>query len=508
MLDALGWLFSSQNFMPHGHCFLWQPGTLWLNVGSDALIAAAYFSIPLAIYSFVRRRREDIHYAWVAMMFAGFILLCGATHVMEIVTVWNPLYRVAGALKLVTGVVSVVTSLSLVWILPQALALKTPRQLESLIRARTQELTDINMRLRAQIEARDLVERQLRETERERAQTHALLHTIVESAPSLIYAKDRDGRMLLANPPALALIGKPWTEVKGRTDLELLADQHQAESVTRNDRRLMEANATESLEEAVGAADGAERVWFSTKAPLRDADGNAIGLVGVSVEITEQKRFEHRLRLMVDELNHRVKNTLATVQAIAAQTLRDANPGMFEAFQGRLRSLAAAHDVLTREHWAGADLFDVAAGQLIPAGGPIGGRFQLSGPPLRLSAKATLVLAMGLHELAINALKYGALSNDDGKVQIRWEITAGQEPTLRLTWTERHGPPVQPPARTGFGSRLVERLLTRDLGGVAILDYDDPEGCTFVLETSLANVVAPRELPPFPRVGATAAVTA
>lgn len=156
------WLFSSENFMPHGHCFLWQPGTLWLNVGSDALIAGSYFMIPVALLYFVRHRRKEIPYAWIPMMFGAFILLCGATHAMEIWTVWNPLYREAGALKLVTGIVSFATLVSLVWILPYAMLLQTPRQLQAQVDARTAELVALNAALRVEIAARDDAERQLR----------------------------------------------------------------------------------------------------------------------------------------------------------------------------------------------------------------------------------------------------------------------------------------------------------------------------------------------------------
>ena len=502
-MTTLGWLLSSENFMPHGHCFLWQPVTLWLNVGSDALIAGSYFAIPLTIYSFTRRKSAEIRYSWVPTTFAAFIFLCGGTHLMEIWTVWNPLYRVAGALKLVTGAVSFATLLSLLWILPRAMLLKTPLQLEAEVLARTQDLRDTNEQLRAEIAARDEAEARLRVAERERAQSNALLQTIVESAPVLIYAKDREGRMLLANPPALKLIGKSWADVRGRTDLEVLEDPTQAETVTRNDRRLMEANDTEQFEEAVGVEGGEERVWFSIKAPLRDVNGGAVGLVGVSIEITERKRLEQRLRLMVDELNHRVKNTLAIVQAIAMRTLRTAIPDLYEAFESRLQALTAAHDVLTRERWVGADLNEVAAGQLVPLAGPIGTRFQLSGPALRLSAKASLTLAMGLHELAINALKYGALSNDVGQVLIHWEIIQNpQLPLLRLTWTERHGPEVLPRTRAGFGTQLIERILARDLGGVVQLDFTDPAGVRCTIEAPFARVIAPAQMLPFPKLGA------
>lgn len=162
----------------------------------------------------------------------------------------------------------------------------------------------------------------IHEAEQERQQAASLLRTIMEVAPGLIYAKDRDGRMLLANAPALDLIGKPWAEVEGRTDLEYLDDPAQAEAVMANDRRVMQAGQSEELEELIGTEGAHPRVWLSTKTPLRGADGEVTGLVGVSVEITERKRTEERMRLVIHELNHRVKNTLATVQAIASQTLR------------------------------------------------------------------------------------------------------------------------------------------------------------------------------------------
>ena len=162
--------------------------------------------------------------------------------------------------------------------------------------------------------------------------------------------------MLIANAPVLSLLGKAWPDVQGRTDRELWRDQAQAAALMATDQRIMAAGATEVVEERVGEEDGQARVWLSTKTPLRDAQGGVAGLVGVSLEITERKRIEDRLRLMVHELNHRVKNTLATVQAIAGQTLRRAEPALRQTLEDRLMALAAAHDVLTREGWEGACL--------------------------------------------------------------------------------------------------------------------------------------------------------
>ncbi len=161
--------------MPHGHCYLWQPATLWLNVASDALIATCYFAIPVVLYAYVRRRRFEIAFSWIALMFAAFIFLCGATHAIEIWTVWNPIYRLAGAVKLVTGVVSLATLISLVWITPRAMLLRTPLQLQAEVEARTLQLADVNRQLREEIKARDAAEMQLRSADRRKDEFLATL---------------------------------------------------------------------------------------------------------------------------------------------------------------------------------------------------------------------------------------------------------------------------------------------------------------------------------------------
>jgi hypothetical protein len=137
MQQLVSWLFSSSGFMPHGHCYLWQPGTLWLNVASDAVIASAYYAIPFALYYFVRERRTEIPYPGILLMFAAFIFLCGSTHLMEIWTVWRPDYRLAGLLKAVTGIVSLTTMLALFQVMPKAMLLRSPSQLRREVEART-----------------------------------------------------------------------------------------------------------------------------------------------------------------------------------------------------------------------------------------------------------------------------------------------------------------------------------------------------------------------------------
>jgi PAS domain S-box-containing protein len=337
-----------------------------------------------------------------------------------------------------------------------------------------------------------------KQTEQKQQQADALLRTIVEAAPGLIYAKDRHGRFLVVNKAAIDLFGEPLSTLQGRTDLELLADRAQAEAVMANDLRIMELGQPEAFEETLG---GQGRIWFSTKAPLRDENGTLLGLVGLSVEITERKHTEDRLRQMINELNHRVKNTLSTVQAIARQCLRGVHPAIWHTLEGRLLALAAVHDVLTRESWRGAGLQEIVAGALAPFGGIDDGHFVVSGPPLILRSSAALSLALGLHELSTNALKYGALSTPNGRVEIHWEISSGTRALLRLIWTERDGPPILLPSRKGFGAGIVQRGLAQDLRGTVRLSFDDPRGVVCTIEAPLAEVTSQAAVVPLPSVG-------
>lgn len=199
-------------------------------------------------------------------------------------------------------------------------------------------------------------------------------------------------------------------------------------------------------------------------------DGGVRRLAGVSLDITERKRAEERQKLLVNELNHRVKNSLATVQSIAAQTLRSvAAPEFFrDAFETRLIALSHTHDLLTRESWAGASLREVFDVELHAMAGEDRVGFDYPAD-VRLNPKAAVALGMGIHELTTNAVKYGALSIPDGRVAVEWTLEDG---VLRLIWTEKNGPTVTPPARRGFGVRLLERGLAAELSGGVELTYD------------------------------------
>ncbi|QPC88836.1 PAS domain-containing protein (plasmid) [Mesorhizobium sp. NBSH29] len=204
-------------------------------------------------------------------------------------------------------------------------------------------------------------------------------------------------------------------------------------------------------------------------------EGGRDALILLAIEdITERKRFEEHREILVGELNHRIKNVMATVQAIASQTLGSAASidEARAAFGSRLVALGKAHDLLTRENWAGADLVDVVSDTLEPlAGGS--NRFRIDGPSLRLAPGPALSIAMAIHELATNAAKYGALSTGEGQVDIAWRLDGQDEDRrLYLRWTERGGPPVTAPTRKGFGTRLVQRVLATELGGKVSVAYE------------------------------------
>lgn len=247
------------------------------------------------------------------------------------------------------------------------------------------------------------------------------------------------------------------------------------------------------LEHRVFQRDGAIGWVFSRAVPLINEQGEIFEWFGAASDVTARNKAEEHLRLVINELNHRVKNTLAMVQAIAAQTFREHESveAAHAKFTARIKALASASDLLTGERWVGASLRNTAERVLEPYQADSQHRRVLRGPDVQLTPKSAISLSMALHELATNATKYGAWSGKDGIVTIAWDVTqAAGGSRLSLEWRESGGPPVARPSRKGFGSRLVERGLAYELGGTARLDFR-PEGVVFHIEAPLD--VAPEE---------------
>ncbi len=237
-------------------------------------------------------------------------------------------------------------------------------------------------------------------------------------------------------------------------------------------------------------------IWVDVRSStVRDAAGRFLYGIRVVQDISERKQAELRQKLLLDELNHRVKNTLATVQSLATQTLRGAgSPEQFRrTFEERIVALSKAHNLLTTRNWQGAELADILSEQLAPyAADPA--RLSLGGETVSLAPRAALTLSMVFHELATNAAKYGALSVPGGRLTVSWHVERRdpviQGPSLlRLSWRESDGPPVRAPERRGFGSRLIERS-TGELDGEAQLEFTASGFCY-----SLVISIDPRQLP-------------
>jgi PAS domain S-box-containing protein len=204
-------------------------------------------------------------------------------------------------------------------------------------------------------------------------------------------------------------------------------------------------------------------IWGEVAGVLvSDPAGAPLKMIGVIQDITARKAAEEEREALVAELDHRVKNVLASVQSMAAQSARKASSmdGFLKTFSGRLKSMASAHQLLTATRWRGAGMHNIAAAEL---GGLAPGQTRWEGPDIALTPRATNAMSLALHELATNAVKFGALSTEDGRVEVRWRLSASGGVELR--WEESGGPPVAPPTRRGFGATLLEKVTGRELEG-------------------------------------------
>jgi PAS domain S-box-containing protein len=331
----------------------------------------------------------------------------------------------------------------------------------------------------------------LKVAEAELQRTSALLGLIGDSAPDMIYAKDRHSRVLYANASAARVIGRPLEQIVGHTDFDWAANAAEAAAIVENDRRVIEAGETLDSDETFTGPAGEVRHYRSVKSPLRDNAGAIIGLVGISSDVTERRQAQERERLLAREVDHRAKNMLAVVQSVVQLTRADDMATFAAAIGGRIQSLARAHSLLAASRWEGADLRQLVTEELAPFTSRDASHVQISGPAIRLRPEAAQALALVVHELATNAAKYGALSAPVGELRIAWTVaTQGSgESRLDLRWHERGGPPVSAPTRRGFGSTVMRASVERQLKGTVSLDWD-PAGLVCELTLPAEQLVA------------------
>jgi PAS domain S-box-containing protein len=253
-----------------------------------------------------------------------------------------------------------------------------------------------------------------------------------------------------------------------------------------------DGTSTPRVEYQIRRADNGEVRWLARHIEfVHSPDGKPAKMFGVMQDITAQKSAEQRQLLLTHELEHRIKNILATVGAIAAQTMRSGDlVTARENFMKRLSALAEAHNLLTETQWTNASMTGVIRSALSPH--DPNHRIHVSGDDLRLSPRMALSLALAVNELATNAMKYGALSVEEGQVDLSWTVHPDNSSDDQLVWlwTEQNGPVVVPPKRRGFGSVLIEKVLATDFGGHVQVDYN-PTGVVAKLVVPLSNFPAP-----------------
>lgn len=219
-------------------------------------------------------------------------------------------------------------------------------------------------------------------------------------------------------------------------------------------------------------SDGSFRTFVTRAEPLRE-DGRIVGWFGTNTDVTEQERTRERLQLVINELNHRVKNTLATVHSMAVGSFKGSDRSALDAFERRLLSLAQVHELLTRDSWTSTSIRDIVGATITTFDE---NRFDVEKCDLPVEPRIASALAMTLHELGTNAMKYGALSQPEGRVRISCRVeTEDLGPRLQIIWSEYGGPPVSPPATKGFGTRLIRRAMAAD-NGASVEHLFDPGG--------------------------------
>lgn len=304
-----------------------------------------------------------------------------------------------------------------------------------------------------------------------------------------VCTQDRDLRYTSISSP---MLGRSVEDILGHTDAEFLPQETGA-SISGVKREVLASGQPKRVE--VALADGPGTRWYDLHVePLRDDAGAIVGLICASIDVTERRDAEAHLRLLLRELTHRSKNLLAVIQAMARQTARHAGSieGFLDQFGARLQALAASHDLLVRESWYGASLRELIRSQLAAYIDCPKGRVAIEGPDVELKPEAAQNLGLALHELVINAAKFGAFSIPGGRVSIDWsQRDSGGDNVIVINWCEQFGPKVKPRRKRGFGSLVIERNLVRALDAKVRLDFE-PEGvrCNIVIPAS--QVVAAR----------------
>lgn len=291
--------------------------------------------------------------------------------------------------------------------------------------------------------------------------SYSQFRALANSIPNLAWMADPDGWVFWYN--------QRWYDYTGTTPEEMVGwgwqsvhkPEHLPEMLERWTGALSAGTPFEMTFPLRRGSDGSYRMFVTRAEPLRE-DGHIVGWFGTNTDITEQEQTRERLQLVINELNHRVKNTLATVQSIAFNTFKSADRESYDTFEKRLLSLSLVHDALSKGQWSRMPVADIVELALTIFDRS---RFDVTGEEVTVEARCASAMAMTLHELATNAVKYGSLSGPSGTVSINWNVElSGSRAYLHMRWQESGGPKVHDPERLGFGVRLIRKAMASDSG--------------------------------------------
>jgi PAS domain S-box-containing protein len=334
------------------------------------------------------------------------------------------------------------------------------------------------------ITARKQAEEELRKSEEQ------FRSSLLRSPLPVLLYDDRE-QILAVSQSWLEKTGYSREELRRIEDWTTRAYGEHSDEVLEDIRRIISTEPEgQPSERTIRTKDGRERLWtFVCSALGTQSDGRRL-FVAIAYDVTDRKAYEDQILFLMREVNHRAKNMLGLVQAVARQTAVRHPEDFIGRFNERIQALAANQDLLVRNAWQGVDVGDLVTAQLAHFADLVGSRIAVEGPRLHLNATAAQAIGMAVHELATNAGKYGALSVDAGRVDVRWRVEGD---TFMMSWTERNGPPVSRPERRGFGSTVVGSMAKLSVGGEVELNYA-PSGLTWRLTCPAANVVEPVEL--------------
>jgi PAS domain S-box-containing protein len=336
----------------------------------------------------------------------------------------------------------------------------------------------------------DITERKTAETALR--QSHDTYLSLIESNPFGVYLVDADFRMAQVSAGVQKVfgaigpvIGRDFAEI-----VRILWQEPIAGEVIARFRHTLETGEPYHSKDTTGKrANRDADESFEWQIERVTLPGGRFGVVCYFYDLTERKRMEEHNRLLMSEVNHRAKNLLAVVKAVARQTAKHSSPAIFmETLSKRIDGLAASQDLLVKNQWRGIELAHLVEAQLAHFKDLIGTRVLLDGPPVRLTPAAAEGIGMALHELATNAGKYGALSNSEGRLRISWQVTAADKPTFSMSWSEDGGPSVTSPTRKGFGQTVIGRIVEAAVHGTAEIDYRE-NGVFWKLSALVANTL-------------------